>query len=142
MVIICGFKVYQRGYSPLFSFFVVPSLPKMNIVGSLCFCAECGSLLDLSAGTSNIKCDHCKAPYSTNGASHSENSLTSEDFSTLEITTRSSAKSLPSALRAKRSAIQTKNNQGGPARAKVFTSKSWSNCFRSMRNVRIVKMRK
>ena len=39
----------------------------MNIVGSLCFCSECGSLLDLSSGTSTINCDRCKAPFSTKG---------------------------------------------------------------------------
>jgi LSD1 subclass zinc finger protein len=43
------------------------SVTKMNIVGSLCFCSECGSLLDLSTGTNTIKCGHCKAPYSTKG---------------------------------------------------------------------------
>jgi len=45
------------------------SMARMNIVGSLCFCSECGSLLDLSSGTSTIKCEQCKAPYSTNGTS-------------------------------------------------------------------------
>ena len=39
----------------------------MNIVGSLCFCSECGALLDLSSGTSTINCDRCKAPFSTKG---------------------------------------------------------------------------
>lgn len=39
----------------------------MNVVGSLCFCSDCGSLLDLSSGTNTIKCDHCKASYSAKG---------------------------------------------------------------------------
>jgi LSD1 subclass zinc finger protein len=126
-----------------FFFATIFASRKMNIVGSLCFCSECGSLLDLSAGTSTIKCDHCKAPYSTNGMSLIRRVTDMQkDFSTLEITTRSSAKSLPSALRAKRSAIQTKNNQEGPARAKVCTFNSVTNCFRSMKNAQIARTRK
>jgi len=117
---------------------------EMNIVGSLCFCSECGSLLDLSSGSSTIKCDHCKAPYSTSGNTPLQRftaCLTKLDFSTLEITTRSSAKAFPSALKAKRSAIQTKNTQQGPARAKVSLSLSRAN-RRSTNNVRIVRTRK
>jgi LSD1 subclass zinc finger protein len=54
--------------------------PTMNIVGSLCFCSDCGSLLDLSSGTSTIKCDHCRAPYSTNGPPSLEGALTRQIF--------------------------------------------------------------
>jgi LSD1 subclass zinc finger protein len=54
--------------------------PTMNIVGSLCFCSDCGSLLDLSSGTSTIKCDHCRAPYSTNGPLSLETALTRQIF--------------------------------------------------------------
>jgi len=63
------------------------------------------------------------------------------DFSTLEITTRSSAKAFPSALRTKRSAIQTKTNAEGPARAKVPPLRRRSD-GRSTKNVQIARTKK
>ena len=132
-------NVSQKVYWSMLAFEIFSSIG-MNIVGSLCFCSECGSLLDLSSSLKTIRCGHCKALYSTNGELCQLKYLTIE-FSTLEITTRSCAKAFPSALRTKRSAIQTKINQEGPARAKAFNVIHISD-HRSMKSVQTARIRR
>ncbi|KAM0801809.1 DNA-directed RNA polymerase I polypeptide [Usnea florida] len=67
----------------------------MAAIGSLVFCTDCGNLLDGSSGDENaiLKCDVCG----------NEN----RDTSISAITTRSKPAAFPSALRSKRSAVQT-----------------------------------
>lgn len=69
----------------------------MTAIGSLVFCSDCGNLLDGSAGKQNaiLTCAVC-------GAS-------CKDTSTKTITTQSKPTAFPSALRAKRSEVQTIN---------------------------------
>ncbi|KAF2788721.1 DNA-directed RNA polymeras-like protein I subunit [Melanomma pulvis-pyrius CBS 109.77] len=67
----------------------------MAAIGSLVFCTDCGNLLDGGAGKQNaiLTCQVC-------GAS-------CKDTSTKTIITRSKPSAFPSALRAKRSEVQT-----------------------------------
>ncbi|KAH7130472.1 DNA-directed RNA polymerase-like protein I subunit [Dendryphion nanum] len=69
----------------------------MAAIGSLVFCTDCGNLLDGSAGKQNavLTCAVC-------GAS-------CKDTSSKTIVTRSKPTAFPSALRAKRSEVQTIN---------------------------------
>ncbi|KAF2703335.1 DNA-directed RNA polymeras-like protein I subunit [Pleomassaria siparia CBS 279.74] len=67
----------------------------MAAIGSLVFCTDCGNLLDGGAGKQNaiLTCQVC-------GAS-------CKDTSSKTIVTRSKPSAFPSALRAKRSEVQT-----------------------------------
>ncbi|KAF1939062.1 DNA-directed RNA polymeras-like protein I subunit [Clathrospora elynae] len=67
----------------------------MSAIGSLVFCTDCGNLLDSSAGKQNaiLTCAVC-------GAS-------CKDTSSKTVVTRSKPTAFPSALRAKRSEVQT-----------------------------------
>jgi DNA-directed RNA polymerase I subunit RPA12 len=70
----------------------------MSAIGSLIFCTDCGNLLDGSAGKKNVTltCAICGA--------------TCKDTSSKTVVTRSKPTSFPSALRAKRSEVQTIND--------------------------------
>ncbi|TKA62374.1 hypothetical protein B0A49_11551 [Cryomyces minteri] len=67
----------------------------MSAIGSLVFCTDCGNLLDGSAGDAKalLVCEVC-------GASN-------KDTSSKVVITRSKPSAFPSALRAKRSEVQT-----------------------------------
>ncbi|KAK3202789.1 hypothetical protein GRF29_154g756926 [Pseudopithomyces chartarum] len=67
----------------------------MAAIGSLVFCTDCGNLLDGSAGKQNaiLTCQVC-------GAS-------CKDSSSKTVVTRSKPEAFPSALRTKRSEVQT-----------------------------------
>ncbi|KAK5016614.1 DNA-directed RNA polymerase I core subunit rpa12 [Cryomyces antarcticus] len=67
----------------------------MSAIGSLVFCTDCGNLLDGSAGDAKalLLCEVC-------GASN-------KDTSSKVVITRSNPSAFPSALRAKRSEVQT-----------------------------------
>ncbi|KAF2275547.1 uncharacterized protein EI97DRAFT_459022 [Westerdykella ornata] len=71
----------------------------MAAIGSLVFCTDCGNLLDGSAGKQNaiLTCQVC-------GAS-------CKDTSSKTIVTRSKPTAFPSSLRAKRSEVQTLNEE-------------------------------
>jgi DNA-directed RNA polymerase I subunit RPA12 len=87
----------------------------MAAIGSLVFCTDCGNLLDGSAGKQNaiLTCQVCGA--SCKGMlrlalSHKNTGLNfHEDTSSKTIITRSKPTAFPSALRAKRSEVQTIN---------------------------------
>jgi DNA-directed RNA polymerase I subunit RPA12 len=70
----------------------------MSAIGSLIFCSDCGNLLDGSAGKKNVTltCAIC-------GAS-------CKDTSSKTVVTHSKPTAFPSALRAKRSEVQTIND--------------------------------
>jgi DNA-directed RNA polymerase I subunit RPA12 len=72
--------------------------PTMSAIGSLIFCTDCGNLLDGSAGKKNVTltCAIC-------GAS-------CKDTSSKTVVTHSKPTAFPSALRAKRSEVQTIND--------------------------------
>ncbi|KAL2039925.1 hypothetical protein N7G274_007328 [Stereocaulon virgatum] len=67
----------------------------MAAIGSLVFCTDCGNLLEGSSGNEKaiVKCDVC--------------GIENKDTSASTITTRSKPSAFPSALRSKRSAVQT-----------------------------------
>ncbi|KAF2736098.1 hypothetical protein EJ04DRAFT_174054 [Polyplosphaeria fusca] len=67
----------------------------MSAIGSLVFCTDCGNLLDGSAGKQNaiLKCGVC--------------GVENKDTSSKTIVTHSKETAFPSALRAKRSQVQT-----------------------------------
>ncbi|OAL03839.1 DNA-directed RNA polymeras-like protein I subunit [Phaeosphaeriaceae sp. SRC1lsM3a] len=70
----------------------------MSAIGSLIFCTDCGNLLDGSAGKKNVilTCAICGA--------------TCKDTSSKTVVTQSKPTAFPSALRAKRSEVQTIND--------------------------------
>ncbi|KAL8699894.1 MAG: hypothetical protein Q9224_001214 [Gallowayella concinna] len=67
----------------------------MTAIGSLVFCTDCGNLLDGASGDRKvmITCEVCGTK--------------NKDTSSTTITTKSKPSAFPSALRAKRSAVQT-----------------------------------
>ncbi|KAI5818626.1 DNA-directed RNA polymerase i 13.7 kda polypeptide [Pyronema omphalodes] len=65
----------------------------MSAVATLVFCSDCGNLLDRSPGSDKLVCQMCTA--------------VSTDTSSKTTTTTSNERSFPSALRLKRSAVQT-----------------------------------
>ena len=87
----------------------------MSAIGSLVFCTDCGNLLDGSSGDekATLTCDVCGAE--NIGRSCRERGdvkgLTTHlqliDTSSKTITTKSKPTAFPSALRSKRSAVQT-----------------------------------
>ena len=88
----------------------------MAAIGSLVFCTDCGNLLDGSSGNEKamLKCDVCgtenrgKTLQALYGILATQTQLTSSlDTSASTITTRSKPSAFPSALRSKRSAVQT-----------------------------------
>lgn len=76
-------------------------------IGSLLFCGDCGTLLDLPHGDeASVKCEQC---------GHKE---PAKSYENIEITTRSHPDAFPSALRQKRK-TQTKTHEGSDAQLKV-----------------------
>ncbi|EIN04388.1 DNA-directed RNA polymerase I kDa polypeptide [Punctularia strigosozonata HHB-11173 SS5] len=76
-------------------------------IGSLLFCPDCGTLLDLPRGDEpSVKCDQCGREEP------------SSSYDNIEIVTRSNPDALPSALRQKRK-TQTKAHSGESALLKV-----------------------
>ncbi|KAF8536083.1 DNA-directed RNA polymerase i 13.7 kda polypeptide [Trichophaea hybrida] len=65
----------------------------MSTIGTLVFCSDCGNLLDRSPGSSKLICEMCHAIVT--------------DTSNKTVTTSSSANTFPSALRLRRSAVQS-----------------------------------
>jgi len=86
----------------------------MTAIGSLVFCSDCGNLLDGSAGKQNaiLTCAvcgaSCKGLFFISFVDTPTNSVFL-DTSTKTITTQSKPTAFPSALRAKRSEVQTIN---------------------------------
>ncbi|TDL22283.1 DNA-directed RNA polymerase I kDa polypeptide [Rickenella mellea] len=80
-------------------------MPKLaDKIGSLLFCPDCGTLLDLPKDDENsVSCEQC---------GHVEPASSYED---IEITTRSHPEAFPSALRQKRK-TQTKIHESGETR--------------------------
>ncbi|KDQ55003.1 hypothetical protein JAAARDRAFT_60445 [Jaapia argillacea MUCL 33604] len=83
-------------------------MPKLaQKIGSLLFCPDCGTLLDLPQGDDTIvNCEQC---------GHEE---PASSYENIEITTRSHPDAFPSALRQK-GKTQTKIHEGGEALLKV-----------------------
>ncbi|KAI0027267.1 transcription factor S-II-domain-containing protein [Vararia minispora EC-137] len=75
--------------------------------GSLLFCPDCGTLLDVPQGDdTSVRCDQC---------GHEE---PASSYENIEITTRSHPEAFPSSLRQKRK-TQTKVHEAGAGRLKV-----------------------
>lgn len=65
----------------------------MSAIGSLVFCSDCGNLLDTTSGNEKLVCEQCGG--------------VTRDIATKEVTTKSAPSAFTSALRQKRSAVQT-----------------------------------
>ncbi|KAH0608125.1 uncharacterized protein H6S33_002177 [Morchella sextelata] len=65
----------------------------MSTVGTLVFCSDCGNLLDSVAGTDRLECEMC--------------GTVTKDPGNKTVTTQSALSAFPSALRLKKSAVQS-----------------------------------
>ncbi|KAL7270351.1 DNA-directed RNA polymerase I core subunit rpa12 [Rhizina undulata] len=65
----------------------------MATVGTLVFCSDCGNLLDAAIGSEKLVCEMCEA--------------VTQDIPTKTVTTHSAPGAFPSALRLKKSAVQS-----------------------------------
>ncbi|KAG8928272.1 DNA-directed RNA polymerase I core subunit rpa12 [Tulasnella sp. 419] len=72
-------------------------MPLAHRIGSLLFCPDCGTLLDIPTDDDNVKCEQC---------GHLE---PASSFENIEVTTRSHPDAFPSALRDARK-IQTQQH--------------------------------
>lgn len=87
----------------------------MAAIGTLVFCTDCGNLLDGSSGDDKalLTCDVCgtlnKGQWvtCTLNVEAKSNSINVTDTSSKTVTTSSKPTAFPSALRSKRSAVQT-----------------------------------
>lgn len=86
----------------------------MSAVGTLVFCSDCGNLLDAIAGSDRIECEMCGAV--TKGILSAiliyaelkgNTKLKPLDPGSKIVTTQSAPAAFPSALRLKKSAVQT-----------------------------------
>ncbi|VDC07012.1 unnamed protein product [Peniophora sp. CBMAI 1063] len=82
-------------------------MPRAEKIGSLLFCPDCGTLLDVPGGDETfVSCEQC---------GHEE---PASSYENIEITTRSHPEAFPSALRQKRK-TQTKVHEGDAGRQKT-----------------------
>ena len=97
----------------------------MTAIGSLVFCNDCGNLLGGSSGEENaiLVCEVCGAQWKGNSSCPSFQSKTTkalwQDTSDKSVSTRSKPSAFPSALRLKRSAIQTLTEADAQTAAKI-----------------------
>jgi DNA-directed RNA polymerase I subunit RPA12 len=78
-------------------------MPAPDLVGSLLFCAACGSLLDLPSDSDVIVCAPCGA------------SASAAVYDGLAIVTASAPSAFPSALRQKRTLVHSAQSASDPA---------------------------
>ena len=87
----------------------------MSVIASLLFCNDCGNLLERATSTqkATVTCDVCGAKCKGKSPQHHFFQAAflhidgCADTSSNKVTTKSRASAFPSALRAKRSAVQT-----------------------------------